>query len=77
MKPAVPFAKAADQTALRLLTIELSQVPQPGRLMFCRGRRVLQYGDVSKLADYRYIPPGADILCLSAADYDDVKEWMA
>lgn len=75
MRPAVPFTKA-DQMRLRQLKLAQSEVPGPGRLMFCRGRKILGYGDVSKLGDYRYIPDRADAVCLSAADYSDVKEWL-
>ena len=75
MKPAVPFTKA-DQTRLRQLKLEQSQVPGPGRVMFCRGRSILGYGDVSKLGDFLYIPKYADTICLSQADFDDVRGWL-
>lgn len=75
MKPAVAFAKA-DQTLLRQLKFERSAVPEPGRVLFCRGRRILGYGDVSKLGDFLYIPKYADTVCVSAADYPDVREWL-
>lgn len=75
MKPATPFAKA-DQLRMRTLTFEQSQVPPPGRAMFCRGRRILGHGDVGKLGEFLYIPKDADTVCLSAADYNDVKEWL-
>lgn len=75
MTPAVPFAKA-DQTRLRQLKLEQSNVPAPGRLMFCQGRKILGYGEVSKLGDFRYIPSRADTLCLSAADFEDIMRWI-
>jgi hypothetical protein len=75
MKPAGAFS-AVDQTRFRRLALEPSQVPAPGRVMFCRGRKVLGYGDVSKLADFFYVPKDADTLCLSAADFVDVKGWI-
>jgi hypothetical protein len=36
---------------------------------------VLGYGDVSRLGDFLYIPKNTDTLCVSAADYDDLREW--
>jgi hypothetical protein len=75
MRPAVDFYKA-DQTRLRSLKLERSQVPAPGRVMFCRGRKVLGHGDVARLADFYHIPKNADTLCLSPADFDDVREWI-
>lgn len=75
MKPAAPFAKT-DQQRMRSLTFERSQVPPPGRVMFCRGHRILSHGDVGKLGDFLYIPKEADTVCVSAADYNDVKEWL-
>ena len=75
MKPATPFAKA-DQARMRDLKFEQSQIPAPGRVMFCRGRRVLGHGDLGKLGDFLYVPKQADTVCVSAADFDDVKEWL-
>jgi hypothetical protein len=75
MKPAAAFT-AADQTRLRQLKLEHSQVPGPGRVMFCRGRKILGYGEVSKLGDFLYIPKNADALSLSPADFEDVRGWI-
>lgn len=75
MKPSVPFAKA-DQQRLRELKIHQSQIPPAGRVMFCRGREILGHGDVSKLGDFLYIPKRADTVCISAADFPDVREWL-
>lgn len=76
MTPAIPFARAADQVHLRSLKLERSQIPPAGRVMFCRGRKILGHGDVGKLGEFLYIPKGVDTLSLSAADYDDVKAWI-
>jgi len=76
MKPAIPFSRAADQMRLRQLKLEQSQVPTPGRLMFCRGRHVVGYGDIDKLGSFRSIPDRADTICVSAADFEDVKGWI-
>jgi hypothetical protein len=75
MRPAVDFRKS-DQMRLRSLKLERSAVPAPGRVMFCRGRKVLGHGDVSKLGDFQYIPKNVDTLCLSATDFDDVHGWI-
>lgn len=75
MIPATPFTKA-DQTRMRSLTFERSGTATPGRVIFCKGRSVLGYGDVSKLGDFLYIPKQADTVCVSAADFDDVKGWI-
>jgi hypothetical protein len=75
MIPATPFTKA-DQTRLRSLKLEQSGTATPGRVIFCRGRSVLGYGDVSKLGDFLYIPKSADTVCVSGADWSDVKGWM-
>ena len=53
----------------------LGTVPA-GRVMFCQNRKVLGYGDVANLARIFDIPRGTTEICLSAADYDDVKGWI-
>lgn len=75
MKPAAAFT-SADQMRLRGLKLERSEFPGPGRVMFCRGRQIVGYGDVSKLGDFLYIPKQADTLCLSATDFEDVRGWI-
>lgn len=75
MTPAVPFSKVPDQFRLRSLKLEASMVPQPGRVMFCRGRKIIGYGDVGKLGDRGVIPDQADTVCISTADFDDVRSW--
>lgn len=75
MTPAVPFSKASEQTRLRFMKLESSMVPQPGRVMFCRGRKIIGYGDVGKLGDRGTIPDQADTICISAADFEDVRSW--
>jgi hypothetical protein len=74
MKPTVPFAKAADQTQLRLLTFRESLVPPPGRVMFWH--KLLDHGDVAKLGDFMAIPKHCDIVSVAKADYPDVREWL-
>lgn len=75
LRPATPFAKA-DQMRIRTLAFEQSQIPPAGRVMFCRGRRILGHGDVAKLGQLRYIPDEADTIRISVADYPDVQQWV-
>lgn len=75
MKPSVSFAKAADQMRIRLLKLQRSAMPPPGRVMFWRGRKLLGHGDVAKLGDFLAIPKDADTVYASDADYDDLKAW--
>lgn len=58
-------------TALRL---ERSQVVPAGRVIWCRGRKLLGYGQLSNLS---VIPKEADTVCLSSADYDAVRVRQA
>jgi hypothetical protein len=75
MKPAAAFT-TADQTRLRQMKLENNPMPGAGRVMFCQGRKILGFGEVSKLADFLYIPKNADTLCLSPADFEDVRGWI-
>lgn len=75
MQPAVPFSKVPDQFRLRSLKLEQSMVPQPGRVMFCRGRKIIGYGDVGELGERGVIPDAADTICIAAADFEDVRSW--
>jgi hypothetical protein len=75
MKPARTLS-ITDRYRLKELEFEQSQVPTPGRVMFCRGRSILGYGDVVHLGEFLYVPKRTDTICLSAADYADVKVWI-
>lgn len=75
MTPAIPFSKVPDQYRLRSLKLEQSMVPQPGRVMFCRGHKIIGYGDVGKLGDVKAVPDAADTICISTADFEDVRSW--
>lgn len=61
---------------LKDLTIERSQAVPPGRVMLCKGRKVVGYCDVGELVHTTLIAAKANTICLSAADYDDVQEWL-
>lgn len=62
--------------ALKDMKLERSQAIPAGRVMFCQGRRVLGFADVTELHRARFLAPKADTLCLAAADFDDVKAWI-
>ena len=57
--------------------IERSQTVTPGRLMWCQGRRILGYGNIDDLTNVFGIPRGTNTITIAAADYDDVKGWLA
>ncbi len=61
---------------LKELTLERSQAVTPGRVMWCQGRKVMGYGDVADLANVLKIPKGANTVCVSAADFEDIKGWL-
>lgn len=65
-----------DRHILKGMTLEKSMAVQAGRLMWCHGRKILGYGNVLDLPRVMLIPKGTDTVCLSAADYDDVKGWL-
>jgi hypothetical protein len=75
MKPP-PFKLDGDRTVFKALELlQLGTVPA-GRVMWCRGRKVLGYADVAGLGNIFEIPKGADTMCVSAADITEVKEWL-
>jgi hypothetical protein len=76
MKPP-PLKLAGDRTVFRALELQQTGTVPAGRVMFCRGRKVLGYADVARLGNIFEIPKGADTICVSAADLQDVKEWIA
>jgi len=75
--PAVKKLSVTDRYKLKELDWQQSQVVQPGRVMWCRGRKVLGYSDVKDLHRVMLIPSKADTACLSRADYADVMVWLA
>lgn len=76
MKPAAVLS-VTDRYRLKEMTLERSGAMPPGRVMWCNGRKVLGYGNVADLPKVFEIPRGANTLCLSMEDYDDVREWLA
>jgi len=75
MKPAATLS-ITDRQRWRELELQRTGTVTPGRVMFCRGRKVLGYADVATLGNVFAIPKGADILCVSLEDADDIKEWL-
>jgi hypothetical protein len=75
MKPAATIS-VTDRYRLKELSLEKAGTVTPGRVMFCRDRKVLSYGDVADLGNVFKIPKGANMLCVSPADYADVREWL-
>jgi hypothetical protein len=65
-----------DRCRLKDLEWQQSQIVQPGKVMFCKGRKVMGYTKVTDLARLSAIPTGADVACVSAADFEDVRRWL-
>jgi hypothetical protein len=73
--PAVQLT-VTQRYRLKDLAWQRSGVVPPGRAMLCKGRRVVGFCSVSELVARR-IDVLADTVCLSAADFADVKRWLA
>lgn len=65
-----------DRYKLKALTLEQSQVLPAGKIWWCRGRAIVNYGTLADLGNVFAIPRSADTLCVAAADYETVKEWL-
>ena len=75
MKPDKPVASVTERYRWRELELQRTGTVPAGRVMFCQGRKILGYADVATLSVVR-IPKGADVMCVSLADADDIKEWI-
>jgi hypothetical protein len=75
MKPTGTLS-VTDRYRLKELMLEHSAAVTPGRLLWCRGRKVLGYSNVDDLSNVFLIPKGANTIVLSFADFDDVKAWL-
>lgn len=76
MKPTATLS-VTDRQRWKGLELQRTGTVTPGRVMFCRGRKIMGYADVATLGDIFQIPKGADILCVSLEDADDIKAWIA
>jgi hypothetical protein len=61
---------------LKDLKWEESMAVPPGRVMLCKGRRVVGYCNVADLGNSLSIAERANTVCLSPADAKDVKAWL-
>jgi hypothetical protein len=75
MKPAASLT-LTDRYKLKEFTLRQLMTVPAGRVMFCRGRKILGYGDVADLAQIFIIPKGTTEICVSSADHADLKEWI-
>jgi hypothetical protein len=75
MRPAASLS-ITDRYRLKALTLTRSMAVPAGRVMFCKGRKILNYADVADLAQIFNIPKGTTEICISGADYADIKEWI-
>lgn len=73
--PAIKLT-VTQRERLRSLTFEARAVVTPGRVMLCKGRRIVGYCDVDELANTKAIEAQTTVICLSPADYDDVQRWL-
>jgi hypothetical protein len=72
----LPRLSMENRTKLKALTLEQSQILPPGKVWFCQGRKVLLKTNLGLIAVALVIPPGADTICVSAADHPQIKEWI-
>ena len=66
-----------QRSALKDIAWQESQVVPPGRVMLCRGRKILGYGVIADLAHVKSLTlQGVNTICVSPSDFKDVKEWV-
>ena len=75
MRPATTLT-VTDRYKLKEFALKQLMTVPAGRVMFCRGRKILNFADVAVLANIFQIPKGATEICVSAADHADIKEWI-
>jgi hypothetical protein len=66
-----------QRSRLSALAFEERQVVIPGRVMLCKGRRIVGYCNLDDLVNTKTIEAQATTVCLSPADFNDVKRWLA
>jgi hypothetical protein len=75
MRPATTLT-VTDRYKLKEFALRQLMTVPAGRVMFCRGRKILGYADVTDLAKIFGIPRGTTEICVSSADYADIREWI-
>lgn len=50
-----------------------AQVVQPGRVMWCRGRKTIGFCNLADLKGFVRFPSDADTACLSPIDYERIS----
>lgn len=75
MKPPRPIS-VTDRYRLKELALQQVGTVPTGRVMWCRDRKVMGFADIAELANVFSIPKGANTICVSPADFADVKEWL-
>lgn len=65
-----------DRQRLKELTLERTATVPPGKVMWCRDRKVLSFSKVDDLANVVAVPRLANRLCVSPSDYLTIKEWI-
>jgi hypothetical protein len=75
MKP-VTTLTVTDRYKLKEFALKQLMTVPAGRVMYCRGRKILGYADVADLAQIFGIPRGTTEICVSSADFADIKEWI-
>jgi len=73
--PAIKLTVTQKQR-LQIPTLEERQVVTPGRVMLVKHNRVVGYCDLDQLAETKTIEAKATTICLSPADFADVKRWL-
>lgn len=72
----LPRLSNTDRWRFKDMKLEASQVLLPGKVMYCRGRKILGYDTIDKLGNVFAIPRDTDTLSVSKDDYPQVKEWI-
>lgn len=62
---------------LKDMKLERSGAVPPGRIMLCKGRKVLRCSDLNELEHPKRLQlEGVNTVCVAGDDFDDVKRWI-
>ena len=69
---------AADLLSFKVKVLALGDPAQlpPGRVMLCKGRRIVGYCNVEELAQAKTIAARASNVCVSPLDWPDLEAWL-